>query len=246
MRAIDLGCGTGEYTRHLHDALGCRETVGLDNSPTMLARATTAGGSRSPAHAHAENNATDGVRFVLGDFGTIKDGIVAPDTRGPFDLVFSNAALHWLGDHDTLIPRIASLLAPGGQLAVQVPMNGDHASHVTAAAVAREEPFATALGGHVLTFGTMGPEAYAELLWGLGAPEPTAKAVVYGHVLASSAEVVEWVKGTLLTDYQARLSPDMFHAFVARYRAALLDALGNRAPYYYAFKRVLFHARWPS
>lgn len=231
MRAIDLGCGTGEFTRHLHDTLGCAETIGLDNSPAMLGRAA--------AYEAA------GVRFALGDFGAIRDGQVAPGIDGPFDLVFSNAALHWLGDHHALIPRIASLLAPGGQLVVQVPMNGDHPSHVAAAAVAREEPFASALGGHVRIFGTLAPEAYAELLWHLGAPDPHCVARVYGHVMASAADVVEWVKGTLLTDYQARLSPEMFAAFVARYREALRAILGEQAPYFYAFKRVLFAATAP-
>ena len=54
MRAIDLGCGTGEFTRHLHETLGCAETIGLDNSPAMLGRAV----------AHEGN----GVRFAFGDF----------------------------------------------------------------------------------------------------------------------------------------------------------------------------------
>ena len=232
MRAIDLGCGTGELTRHLHETLGCAETVGLDNSPAMLARA-----------AAFEGN---GVRFVPGDFGDVRDGHVAPGVAGPFDLVFSNAALHWHGDHHDLIPRVASLLAPGGQLVVQVPMNGDHASHVVAASVAREAPFASALDGHVRTFGTLAPEAYAELLWGLGVAEPRVLARIYGHVMATSADVVEWVKGSLLTDYQARLSPELFGAFVERYREALRAVLGDRAPYFYAFKRVLFQARWPA
>ncbi len=229
MRVIDLGCGSGELTRHLHDTLGCRETIGLDSSPTMLARAT----------GHAGN----GLRFVTADIGEIRDGHVTGGIDGPFDLVFSNAALQWLGGHEDLITRITSLLAPGGQVAVQVPANEDHASHVVAARVAREEPFATALGGHVRIFGTMAPEAYAELLHRLGAEDPVAMTRVYGHVMASAADVVEWVRGTLLTDYQSRLPVDLFEAFLARYRMALREVLGDRTPYYYAFKRVLFHAR---
>src|SRR5262245_47830693 len=38
MRVVDLGCGTGELTRELHRRLAARETVGIDNSPAMLAR----------------------------------------------------------------------------------------------------------------------------------------------------------------------------------------------------------------
>lgn len=63
---------------------------------------------------------------------------------------------------------------------------------------------------------------------------------VYPHVLASSAEVVEWVKGTTLTRFRARLPADAFAAFVSAYERRLLDRLGDRAPFLYLFKRVLF------
>ena len=76
-----------------------------------------------------------GLRF---EQGTVEE--LAPG--GSFDLVFSNAALHFVEGHEALWPRLASLLAPGGQLAVHVPANQDHATHVAAREVAREEPFA--------------------------------------------------------------------------------------------------------
>ena len=120
MRAIDLGCGTGELTRIMHDVLGCASTVGLDQSSAMLARTV----------GHASPDLT----FVTGDIANLDP------TLGPFDLIFSNAALHWLRDHGDLLPRLVSRLAPGGQIAVQVPANADHASHVIAASIARAEP----------------------------------------------------------------------------------------------------------
>ena len=64
---------------------------------------------------------------------------------------------------------------------------------------------------------------------------------VYGHPMASSADVVEWVKGTLLTDYERQLGPDRFASFVDEYRSRLLGVLGD-GPYFYAFKRILFWA----
>ena len=38
LRVVDLGCGTGELTRELHEQLSARETIGIDNSPAMLAK----------------------------------------------------------------------------------------------------------------------------------------------------------------------------------------------------------------
>jgi trans-aconitate methyltransferase len=66
---------------------------------------------------------------------------------------------------------------------------------------------------------------------------------VYGHRLASTEDVVEWTKGTTLVRFRRLLSPQLFDAFVERYRTRLLDVLGERAPYFYAFKRILFWGR---
>src|SRR5262249_4128181 len=52
-RIVDLGCGTGELTRVLHERLGAAETVGLDSSPAMLARSAAVAGG--------------GLRFEAGD-----------------------------------------------------------------------------------------------------------------------------------------------------------------------------------
>jgi trans-aconitate 2-methyltransferase len=56
----------------------------------------------------------------------------------PFDLIFSNAALHWLPDHERLLPALAGCLAPGGVLAVQMPRNFDAPSHTAIAETVRD------------------------------------------------------------------------------------------------------------
>lgn len=220
-RAVDLGCGPGELTRQLHDALGCRETLGLDSSPAMLQKAAAHAGS--------------GVSFAEQDIAEF-----AP--REPFDVIFSNAALQWVDDHPRLFARLASALAPGGQLAVQMPANHDFPTHLVAAEVAQREPFRSALGGYVRASPLLSAEGYAELLYELGFTRQSVRLQVYGHLLESRADVIEWVKGTLLTDYERRLSPVLFASFLEQYRAALLPRLSQRTPYFYPFKRVLLHA----
>lgn len=222
MRVVDLGCGTGELTRTLHEKLGSIETLGIDSSDAMLERTAA--------------SAVKGLTFQKGDIATF-----APEE--PFDLVFSNAALQWIDGHDTLIPRLAGLVAPGGQIAFQVPANFDHPSHTVAAEVAREEPFRNAFAGHPRTSPVLAPETYAAILDRLGFAKQLVRLQVYVHHLASRDEVVEWVKGTLLTEYEKRLSPDLFPAFLARYREALTARLADTRPHFYPFKRILAWVR---
>src|SRR5476651_1811098 len=113
LRAVDLGCGTGDMTLVLQEKLRPRETLGIDRSASMLAKAPRA----------------DGLRFLEADIASFEGG--------PFDLMFSNAALHWLPDHPALLRRLRSMLAPGGQIAVQMPASDDDPMHATAREVSR-------------------------------------------------------------------------------------------------------------
>jgi len=224
-RVIDLGCGTGLLTAALHRELSATETVGVDSSEAMLERARTL--------------KVEGLEFQRRDISHVQATV-------PFDVVFSNAALQWVGDHPTLFAQLTGLLAPGGEFAVQVPANFDHVSHMLAADIAREEPFSGAMHGYTRTFSVLPPEEYATLLHELGFVEQSVRLQVYGHVLESPDAVVEWVRGTLLTDYESRMAGDLYQEFVVRYRARLNAALGDRRPYFYPFKRILLWGRLPA
>ena len=224
-RAVDLGCGTGELTAILHRAVGAAETVGIDSSAAMLERSAELAG--------------DGLTFRHGDIDDF-------DATGALDLVFANAAFQWVPDHEALLPRLTRALRAGGQLAVQMPYNADHASHRLVLEVAGEEPFRAVLSDPPLRDSVrqvLAPERYAQLLHDLGYAEQTVRMQIYGHVLESTAAVVEWTKGTTLTPVRARLDETAYDEFLVRYRDALVDELGDQRPYFYAFKRILFHAR---
>jgi trans-aconitate 2-methyltransferase len=137
------------------------------------------------------------------------------------------------------------MLAPGGQLAVQIPSNDDHLSHTVAAETAREPPFGEALGGYQRVFPNLTLDGYAVALHRLGFREPTVRTEVYAHLLGARDEVVEWVRGTLLTDYEKRLPADLWPTFLARYRERLLPRLEDTRPYFYPFKRTFFWGRTP-
>jgi len=223
-RVIDLGCGTGELTRELHRRLDAAQTLGVDNSPAMLAKSSAFVGA--------------GLSFELAEIADLVDR-----TDRQFDVVFSNAALQWVPKHAELFAGLARLVVPGGQLAVQVPANDDHPSHVVARELAAESPFREALGGYQRPIDRLEPEAYATLLDQLGFAKQHVRLQVYPHHLTARDEVVEWVRGTLLTDYQKRLPAKVFAEFQSRYRELLLPRLAPTRPYFYPFKRILLWAR---
>lgn len=213
MRIVDLGCGTGELTRELHEQLGASETIGIDSSESMLQKATP--------------SAT--LHFQRGDIESFT-------SDRPFDLVFSNAALHWIPDHERLFTRLMSLLAPNGQLALQMPANHDHPSHRIAAKVA------SSFGIEPRTVNILAPESYAALLHSLGFARQDVRIQVYGHALPSTRDVVEWTKGSTLTPYREALSSERYEEFLAEYTDRLVATLGDSHPYFYTFKRVLVWA----
>lgn len=222
-RVLDLGCGPGELTADLARRLRASEVVGIDSSAAMLEQAA----------AHAG----DGLRFEQGDIGELE----ATDV----DVIFSNAALQWLADHEAALARWTAALAPDGQLAVQVPANGDHPSHTVAAAVAAEAPYAEHLGDERPHTGqyVLDPEEYARILYRLGFAHRHVRLQVYGHEMASSSEVVEWMRGTALTPVRRLLPPELYDEFVTHYRERLLDQIGTDSPYLFTFKRILFWGR---
>jgi trans-aconitate 2-methyltransferase len=222
-RVVDLGCGTGKLTRVLHERTQAAETIGLDRSDAMLEQSADYAGG--------------GVRFKRGDIAEFSDSEV--------DVVFANASIQWVPDHASLFPRLASTLRSGGQLAVQMPANEDHPSHAIAREVAQQPPHADALQGFVYRHSIESAEWYAERLARLGFVEQHVRVQVYLHRLPGPEDVVEWVKGSLLTGYRDRMSAEDYEVFLAAYRERLLSVLPEERPFLYPFKRLLLWGRMP-
>jgi trans-aconitate 2-methyltransferase len=219
MRVIDLGCGTGELTRRLADALPGSDVIGIDNSPEMLARTA--------------EFVRPGLRFEPGNLG---------EASGQYDLVFSHAAIHWIDGHETLIPRLLSMVRPCGQLAIQMPSNHGHATHVLIRELADEEPFKTALGGWSRQSSVLPVDQYAELLYRHGARDLTVFEKVYPHVLENADSLADWTSGTALVPYFERLPKDLHEPFMERYRERLRTRWPS-GPVFYGFRRILFVAK---
>ncbi len=221
MQVIDLGCGTGQLTSELSKKIGAKEMLGVDNSPEML--------HESAAYA------SDTIRFISADIAHYQ-----PEQK--FDLVFSNAALQWVPDHQQLFSAMAAWLMEEGQLAIQMPANFDFPSHVIAETLAVKAPYAEYLHkGRPPA--VLNVEQYATLLYKLGFTKQIARLQVYPHVLESAEGIVEWVKGSLLTYYRTFLPHETYLQFLKEYSELVKNHFGDEKPLFFPFKRILLWAQ---
>lgn len=218
----DLGCGAGEQAALLAARYPQARVRGLDSSPDMLSRARAL-----PAR----------VEWIEGDIDSF-----APET--PVDLLFSNAALQWLDDHATLIPRLAAMLTLGGVLAVQMPVVEGLGWRASLAEIAETGPWAERLRGVVGVRPAHAPEDYYAWLAPLCA-ETDIWTTTYLHALRGEDPIVEWTMGTSLRPYLDALPDDERAAFLDAWRARLAEDHPRRADgvTLFPFKRLFIVAR---
>ncbi len=223
-RIVDLGCGPGNSTELLVERFPDAAVLGIDNSAAMLDSAR----ERLP-----------GCRFERADIGDW-----APD--GAFDLIYANASLQWVGDHERLLPRLLGHLAPGGVLAVQMPDNRDEPTHRAMRELAAQLPYAALIGdASRLRTELLGLHGYYDLLAPLASVDLWRTA--YQHPMASPARIVEWVRGTGLKPFVDPLPEAERAQFLVAYEQRIADSYPPRADgqLLLAFPRLFFVARRP-
>jgi trans-aconitate 2-methyltransferase len=204
-RVADLGCGPGNSTALLRARWPKAEIDAIDFAPEMLADARKSGVD---------------ARFIEADIATW-----APDET--YDVIYSNAALQWLADHETLLPRLLSFVRPGGVLAVQVPRNFEEHCHVLLRQAVADPRWRHELKDVRDWWNVLKPEAYFDLL------RPAATSIDlwetrYFHVLEGKDPVFHWMMGTGLRPFAAALESPLKDEFLAHYRELLSDAYPPR------------------
>jgi len=199
---FDLGCGPGNSTELLAARFPGASVTGVDNSENMLSVAR----ARAPA-----------ARFV-------KQDIESWRPTEPVDLIFANAALHFLPDHAQLMARLLSFLRPDGRLAVQMPDIVYEPSHAAMRMVAADGPWASRLVPIAKSCVVIGrPQEYYNLLTPL-CRELEIWQTSYIHPLDGPQGVVDWFEGSALRPFLDLLSPDEGADFLSRYRERLAEA----------------------
>jgi trans-aconitate 2-methyltransferase len=201
-RVADLGCGPGNSTEILAARYPGAAVLGVDNSPDMIAAA----------------------RQRLPQFDFELASIEEWREPRPFGVILSNATLQWVPNQETLLPRLLSMLEPGGSLAIQMPDNMNEPSHLLMRGLAQSEPFAAKLGDAV-----KGRDALPGAEWYYSLLRPHAARIdiwrtTYHHVLQGPEAIVEWFKGSALRPFLAPLDEEARQDFLARYVDAVSEA----------------------
>ena len=225
---VDLGCGAGNVAQWLARRWPDAQIVGVDGDAAMLDKARQA------------TAASLTFSWIQSDLGTWR-AEVAPD------LIYSNAALHWLDRHEELFPRLMRSMAPGGALAVQMPDNFRAPSHRLLYDVARSTRWRDAVGALVRPDPVHASGRYFDWL------EPHARAIdawstEYLQLLAARSDgehpVVAWMKGSALVPMTAALDASSHGAFVDDYAKRIEEVYVRRSDgtVLFPFRRVFIVA----
>jgi trans-aconitate 2-methyltransferase len=190
----DLGAGAGNVTRLIRERWPDAAIVAVEGSAEMVAEG---------------RKAAPDVEWLQADLGRWR-----PAQK--YDLIYSNAALHWLPDHARLFPALMETLSPGGVLAVQMPRNFTAPSHLLIAETALNGPWRAKVEPLVTPPPVEGPAFYHGLLAPLSQNIDIWE-TEYLQVLEGDNPVKEWTKGTWLTRYLDVLQGDEKGAFEAAY-----------------------------
>jgi trans-aconitate 2-methyltransferase len=208
-RILDIGCGDGRVTAEIAACLPKGSVTGVDNSPEMIRF----------AQEHYPTSIHRNLTFARMDASHI--GFFQA-----FDVVFSNAALHWIPDHKPVIEGIARSLCPGGRLLVQMGGKGNAVQVFNALTALLKDPrWARYYDGFSFTFGFFGPEEYRQLLADAGLEPVRVDLIPKDMVFPDRDAFAGWIRTTWLP-WMARLPEGEQPVFVR----AIIDTFLSMYP----------------
>ncbi|MCQ0987103.1 trans-aconitate 2-methyltransferase [Jiella marina] len=205
-RALDLGCGPGNSTELIVRRFPGASVEGIDTSPAMLGKAR----ARLPQ-----------VRFTQSDVAGFR-------AEPPASLIFANAVLQWVPDHEALFPQLMEGLVPGGVLAVQMPDNLDEPSHRLMREEAAQPDFAERIGD---VRGTRAEILSVQDYYDILAPHGAAIDIwrtTYVHVMDDASAIVDWLSASGLKPFLDPLDVDERAAFLEAYTDRVTEAYPRR------------------
>ena len=220
---IDIGCGPGNSTQILRNRWPTADIVGIDKSEKMIERAQTDYPSQKWIVA-------DALQF---------------EANQPYDIVFSNAAIHWISDHDILIPRLFKIVHENGILAVQVPANFESPLYKIILKTSKSNKWRDFTSGCADRITYHDAEYFYNKLASL-TQDIALWETTYYHILNSHQDLIEWYKSTAMKPFLDTLPTENDRVL---FQKEVLDECKEYYPLQsdgkilYPFKRLFFIAR---
>lgn len=191
-KILDIGCGPGNSTRILKNRFPNSKIIGADNSVEMLEKAR---------HVNPD------LDFIFLDIsGNLNE------VTEKFDIVFSNACIQWISNHKELLPKLMTLLNPGGILAIQIPMQKEHPVHMIINELADSKKWHSKLTKR--KYNNLTTTEYFDILSNVSADFDIWE-TTYCHHMPNYESIIEWYKGTGLRPYLEQLSDEDRKEFIA-------------------------------
>ncbi len=196
---LDVGCGPGSSTAILAARWPNARITGIDNSEAMIRQ------------SRAKYPDLD---WRVADARTFS----APET---FDLVFANAVIHWIPDHERLLARLFHMASANGFLAVQMPLSSE-----MKIAELIENAFRTASPGRTFDIGNYihshPVEFYVRVASSLSA-HFNLWTTTYFHTMDSVGAICEMMRSTRMRPYLDQLQSDREKAAFERILTEAID-----------------------
>lgn len=221
-KIIDIGCGPGNSTRVLADKYPAAHITGADNSQNMIDK------------AKAENPDLEFMMFdAESDFS---------DIEKDYDIVFSNACIQWIPNHQVLLKNMMDILKPGGVMAVQLPMNHLEPIHVIIRELAASPEWRSKFNCPRIFYNLTQSE-YFDVLSDISS-DFNIWQTTYLHRMPSHESIMEWYKGSGLRPYLSALSESDAEKFENEVFTKVIEAYPKQknGEIIFRFPRLFFTA----
>lgn len=219
---VDVGCGTGEQTAILAEKFKQANFLGIDSSAEMLQK------SKELEHENLHFK-----QVTIEDFA---------NSDSKYDLIFSNAALQWSGNHIELFPKLISKLNDNGQFVVQMPCQKENILNVILSELVQEQPYSDFLSGYHRESPLLSIDEYAKIMFDEGLKDLNISLRVYPIYADEETDLYNFISGSALIPYMERFTVHEQELFVKEFMRRIKNYF-EPFPTIYSFKRLLFYGR---
>jgi len=209
---LDIGCGDGKVTAEISRFVEAGRVLGIDSSKEMLTLAASTYGPTSRPNLSFQF--MDARELVFHE---------------EFDLVFSNAALHWVIDHRPVLAGIYASLKKGGRMVVQMGGEGNAGEVLSALDnLIAQEMWQQFFHDFPFPYGFYGPDEYGPWLRQAGFVVEKIELIPKEMVHESVDQFKGWIRTTWLP-YLNRIPGNKRELFVDQLTQEYRSATGQLA-----------------